>query len=53
MPPIDPRKDYKLNVAAEQAFLDSEKLSKENMNKTYKQLANGERVNEKGSSSKE
>lgn len=36
MPPIDARKDFKLNPIAEQAFLDSEKVSRDNMNKTYK-----------------
>lgn len=53
MPPIEPRKEFKLNPMAEQAFLDSERISKENMTKTYQQLQAGERVNEKGSSSKE
>lgn len=53
MPPIDARKDFKVNSQAEMIFNEGEKVSKQNMDKVYALLKQGERVNEKGSSSKE
>ena len=44
MPPIESRKDYKVNIQAEQAFYEDEKESSDKMNKVYQELKLGERI---------
>ena len=44
MPPIESRKDYKVNIQAEQAFYEGEKESSDKMNKVYQELKLGERI---------